>query len=250
MKKLFRLILAVLAVIILLNAGILWLVSNFNMGLAAATALGFALLIYAILFDFINRLLDNRVGLVLKTLLVIAAAIGIFVSSLITVAGRTDTVTYKEAAVIVLGAGLHGEEPSRILCYRLDTALQYHKANPDALIVVSGGRGAQESITEALAMERYLIARGVNPEKIVREEQSTSTYENFLYSKELLDSLLPAGYKAAYITNSFHVFRAGRVAKAAGLSAGRMHAENDGLTLLPDYLRECCAVPVYWLAGK
>ena len=105
-------------------------------------------------------------------------------------------------------------------------------------------------ITEAEAMERYLIKKGVNPEVIIREEQATSTFENFLFSKEILDKKLSKNYKVAFITNRFHLFRAGRLAKSAGLSAQRMHADSDLITLLPDYLRECCAVGAMWLTGK
>lgn len=250
MKALFRMVLAVIALFILSNAGYLWLVSNYNLGLILTTALGAALLLYALLFDWINRLLDNRFGRVLKGLLLLLTATLIFVGTLISVAGRTDTVTYKEDAIIVLGAGIHGDQVSRVLAYRLDAALQYHKKNPDAFIVVSGGQGPQETISEAEAMERYLLARGAAPDKILREEQASSTYENFLYAKALLDGRLTKPYKTAYITNRFHIFRAGRVAKTAGLISTRLHASNDPMTILPDYLRECCAVAAFWIRGR
>ncbi len=250
LKNFLRFILFLTAIIILVNVAYLWLVSNTNLGLILATVLGVLLLFYALIFDGFNRLLETRFGGTIKTILFICFIGFAFIASLITMSGNMDTVTFQEEAVIVLGAGIHGKTPSKPLIKRLETTLRYHKLNPEAYIVVTGGQGAQETITEAEAMKRYLEMHGVNPKKIIKEEQATSTYENFLFSKAILDETLANGYKTAYITNSFHTYRAGRVAKSAGLTASRMHAENELLTLLPDYLRESCAVFLYWLTGK
>ncbi|NCU26351.1 YdcF family protein [Candidatus Nomurabacteria bacterium] len=61
------------------------------------------------------------------------------------------------------------------LAKRLEAAIRYHTNNPDAMIVVCGGKGDQEDITEALAMERYLLSEGIPGDIIIREEKSTST---------------------------------------------------------------------------
>ncbi|MBE7047978.1 MAG: YdcF family protein [Ruminococcaceae bacterium] len=249
MKAFFRFLLATIGLLILMNAGYLWMVSNYNLGLLLATILGCVFLLYALLFNVINRLLRNTFGRIIKVSILITATIFIFISTLISVAGRSNTVTYQEDAIIVLGAGIHEEQVSRVLAYRLDTALQYHKMNPHALLVLSGGQGPGETISEAAAMERYLLARGADPAKIIREERATSTYENFLNSKELLDATLKTPYKIAYITNQFHMYRAGRIAVTAGLFPTRFHAQNDLITLLPDYLRECCAILNFWIRG-
>lgn len=250
MKVLFRIFLILIAMVLLLNAAYLWTVSNFNLGLLLLTILGGFLLLYALFSRLFHFLLNNRLGRWIKFFILLATAYFIFVSSAITMSAATDTASFKEDAVIVLGAGIHGEEVSRVLAYRLDAAVTYHKINPTAYIVVSGGQGAQESITEAEAMKRYLVKRGVDPAVILKEENATSTYENFLFSKQILDETFPDGYKVAFISNRFHLFRASRLAKSAGLSAQRMHADSDLVTLLPDYLRECCAIGYMWLTGK
>ncbi|MBR5236220.1 MAG: YdcF family protein [Clostridia bacterium] len=238
-----------LGLVLLGNAGYLWLVSNYNLGLLLTTILGGFLVIYPLIYRWIHPLFENPFGAFIRVCLVIGAAAFLFIATLITVSGRNDTVTYKEDAVIILGAGIHGETVSQALAYRLDAALMYHKMNPDALLVVSGGQGPQEQITEAKAMERYLVSRGAAPEKIVREEKATSTFQNFQFSKELLDQRFTTPYKTAYITNSFHVFRAGRIAKNAGIISARFHAQNAILTVIPDYLRECCAIIKFWFCG-
>ncbi len=250
MTKLIRFFLGIISVPLLIYAGLLWFFSNTNVGLILLTAISFFLLLYALLFHGINRLLDNKFGNFIKFLFLVAIVGFTFTTTLITMSARDDTVNYKEDAMIVLGAGVHGTRVSRPLAFRLDAAVMYHRKNPDALLIVTGGQGHQEEISEALAMENYLLNKGVSPEKIIKEERATSTYENFLYSKEILDKQFPEGYRTAYITNSFHIFRAGRMAKSAGVIAARMHAESDIFTLIPDYLRECCAVVYMWISGK
>lgn len=87
--------------------------------------------------------------------------------------GVRDTVTYEEQAVIVLGAGIKGNQVSRTLQLRLDKTIEYAQKNPNALIVVSGGQGPQETVTEACAMEKYLLENGIRAERILKEEQAT-----------------------------------------------------------------------------
>ncbi len=246
MTKLLRFILAVVAIVIIANVSYLWMVSNFTLGLLLATILGAFLFLYAIIPGVFHFLLQNKFGNVIKILLVFALIFFVFFSTLITVAGRNDSVNYKENAIIVLGAGIHGETVSRVLALRLDAALTYYKMNPLAYIVVSGGQGDGETITEAEAMSRYLTARGIPADRIILEEKATSTLENFTFSKELLDERFGGYYQVGYITNQFHIFRADRIATKAGLRAARLHAKNDPITLLPDYLRECCAIAAQW----
>ncbi len=162
--------------------------------------------------------------------------------------GRADTVTYTEDAVIVLGCGLRGDKPSKSLKARLDRALDYHEKNPDALIIVSGGKGSDEIVSEAEAMETYLLEHGVSSSCIVKEDASTSTAENFAFSKTILDQHLSDGYRVAYITNSYHIYRAGLIAR----DTGWQHATHAyAVTLWPSVivggLRECIAVVAEWI---
>jgi len=112
---------------------------------------------------------------------------------------------------------------------------------------VSGGQGFQESIPEAYAMERYLLARGIPAGKIMMEDKSTSTYENFLFSKALLDKALPSPYTAVLITNDFHVYRAGMIAQSAGITARHIGAPTVWYTVPVSYMREMMAVVAFWV---
>ena len=84
--------------------------------------------------------------------------------------------------VMVLGAGLRGSKLSLSLVDRLDTAIEFNRIYPDVKIIVSGGQGKGEDISEASAMKNYLVDNGVSEDLIICEDKSTNTYENFLFT--------------------------------------------------------------------
>ena len=228
--------------------GILYnLKSNFTVGTVFSYLLGLILLLYGIFYKRLSKKLPKwlKCVAVLGYVFVLTFTISLYVC------GNSDNVDYKEDAIIVLGAGIKGEKIGTNLQKRLDTAIEYHKENPNAVIVVSGGQGPYEDISEALAMERYLISNGVSQDKIIKEDRSTSTRENFEFSKKLLDLRFgESEYKVAYITNGYHVYRAGLVAENAGFDGiTHIHAETPWYTAIPNGLREVLAVMKTWLIG-
>lgn len=122
----------------------------------------------------------------------------------------------KADCVIVLGCQVQGETPTYMLCDRLNAALTVLEKNPGAKCVVSGGQGPRESITEAEAMRRYLVARGIADERIICEEKATSTRENLLFSSEKIEERGITG-DIVVVTNEFHQYRAHIYAVRAGL---------------------------------
>ncbi len=98
---------------------------------------------------------------------------------------RTDNET-PVTAVIVLGAGVNGTEPSLSLLTRLEAALDYIQDKPDIPVIVSGAQGRGEAVSEARCMADWLTARGVPASQIILEEQATTTKENIWYSTEIL----------------------------------------------------------------
>lgn len=152
--------------------------------------------------------------------------------------------------LIVLGAALDGEEPTPSLEFRLERALDYLERYPETDVIVSGGQGPAEAISEAAAMKLWLTERGIADDRIRVEEQSTRTSENLRYSFPLLT---PEERRIGIVTNNFHVFRSVGIARRL---AGD-HLEICGMparfspTLLPHYLmREFCSVCVDTLKGN
>lgn len=115
--------------------------------------------------------------------------------------------------VIVLGAKWRIDGPSEVLRRRLDTAVAYLNENPDTKVIVSGGQGNNEPVSEAAGMRQYLVEAGINDERIRMEDASTNTFQNLVFSGRLLD---PGNDKVVIVTNNFHVFRAVCIAEKQG----------------------------------
>jgi uncharacterized SAM-binding protein YcdF (DUF218 family) len=151
-------------------------------------------------------------------------------------------------AIVVLGAQVKTTGPSRVLAYRLNTAADYLKANPKTRCIVSGGRGPNEPETEASAMRRYLIQKGIAPNRIHVENHSQNTVENIKYSAKLIDI---KGDRIGIVTNNFHVYRGLSLAKKAGYRhVYGIAAPSTPLYLPNNMLREVLGVVKDKAAGN
>src|SRR5699024_38799 len=131
---------------------------------------------------------------------------------------RSDRTPPAADAVIVLGAGVNGTEPSLSLRTRLDAALDYLETCPDIPAVLTGGTGYGEEISEAACMYDYLTERGVEPDRLILEDQASNTAENFARSRPLLEEagVDPAADTVAVVTNDFHMARSELIAARQG----------------------------------
>lgn len=148
---------------------------------------------------------------------------------------------------IVLGAGVNGYEPSLSLKNRLDAALDYAQKYPEAKLIVSGGQGPGEKITEAECMRLWLEERGVEPQRIITEDKARSTEENLLFSQELIrkDGGDPYG-KTAIITAEYHLHRAKLMAQEIDLDPVGVAAHTSKAILMVNYfIREAAALAAY-----
>ena len=167
----------------------------------------------------------------------------VIVESLIILESGGDE-NVNEKYIIVLGAGLYGEVPSRILTERLEAAYSYMLDNPESIAVLCGGQGPDEWISEAEAMRRFLIARGISDDRLILEERSTNTNENIKNAAQLLESTKTA----AIVSNNFHLYRAKKLAARYGIEASGISASMPDLPLvkLNYYLREYFSVIFMW----
>ena len=151
--------------------------------------------------------------------------------------------------IIVLGAQVRPDgTPCVALRCRLDAALAYLRRNPATRCIVSGGRGANEPVTEAACMASYLVERGVPAERILQEGASTSTKENIGNSFAFVD---PRADAVGIVTSGFHVFRATRIARKAGIArVWGIAAKSSAFFLPSNVLRECMGLAKDFLAGN
>jgi len=122
--------------------------------------------------------------------------------------GSYDHVQGDPQIMVILGCQVKPWGPSVLLQDRLDKALTYLEDHPDLTVVVSGGQGPDEHISEAQCMYDYLTAHGVDGEQILLEDQSHNTVQNLRYTVDLLTK---AGYDTTadmvVVSNGFHLTR-------------------------------------------
>jgi len=154
--------------------------------------------------------------------------------------------------LIILGSKIYSNTPTLMLVSRLDAAVEYVKTCSDIPIIVSGGQGTDEKVSEAEAMFRYLVASGVDENRIWKEDASVNTRENISFSIKLMKykGLDVANLKVAVLSNEFHLFRTGIIAKKAGLEIIPVAAKTPGLLRrIYHYMREVLALGVEVLTG-
>ena len=106
--------------------------------------------------------------------------------------------------VVVLGAGLIGDQVTPLLASRIDKGIAIYQKQPGCKLIMSGGQGPDELMAEGQAMADYALEQGIPAEDIVIENQSTNTEENLKFSY----ALMKPGSRFALVTNYYHVFRA------------------------------------------
>lgn len=145
--------------------------------------------------------------------------------------------------VIVLGAQVKGEKPSRALRKRLDRAYEYALANPRTKLILSGGQGGGEDITEAECMRRFLTDAGLAPDRLLLEDRSASTKENLEFSRELYH---PENAETGIVSNNFHICRALVFAADSGYTKVCGIPAHSDPWMQPHYIvREVFALSVY-----
>ena len=140
-------------------------------------------------------------------------------------------IPYGKDYIIILGCGIREDGTLYPLIRgRIDRAIdfwnkQYRATGKKAVFVPSGGQGEDECMAEAKAMERYLLEQGIPRELILPEDKSTTTHENMMFSKALIDARTENA-SIAYSTTNYHVFRSGLLAEEAGVRADGIGART------------------------
>ena len=150
--------------------------------------------------------------------------------------------------VIVLGSRVIGDRVPPLLASRINKAIEFYnkqsKVGKPPKIIFSGGKGPDEEIAESIAMQNYAIKKGIPAEDTIAEDNSINTLQNMEFSKNIMDNLMPNGYNSIFVTNNYHLFRAGLYAKMTGLKSQGL-ACKTALYFIPNALiREYIAIVV------
>jgi len=115
--------------------------------------------------------------------------------------------------VIVLGCQVKGHNPGNLLRHRLDAAVDTMNKYPAAICIVAGGQGPDEIVQEAVVMKKYMAENGIDPDRIFEEDKSSSSYENLIFAKDVIEKSNLEHKNIVIVTSSYHVPRAVLIAK-------------------------------------
>ena len=234
-RRIITIVTTIIAVAIISTVFILMRMRVSHMHAILIFVVGLSVLIvtYLILWTLSVNEKYSRLAKILRRCYYVCVSIGliffIFLQVLIISGSRTEEADVD--AIIILGAGLINNRPSLILASRLEAAISYVQTRDGIPIITTGGLGQGQTITEAEAMARYLIARGIDENRIWREDASTNSHENINFAKNVMlqNGIDPENAKVAIVSNEFHLYRAKIVAQKAGLNAVGVAAETPGL---------------------
>ena len=146
--------------------------------------------------------------------------------------------------ILILGCKFRDDGTlTPLLKGRCDAALNFWKkqkqeTGKEAVLIPSGGQGADEPMPEAEAMARYLLQEGIPENCIIREDQSRNTYQNMEFSKRIIEERTKDA-NVAYATTNYHVFRSGLWANLAGLPAEGLGGVTKWWFWPNAFMREC-----------
>ena len=200
----------------------------------------------------LHRFLPAALWKVIVALVCLGLAYFCFVESFIIRNARTDADDGRDY-LIVLGAAVYGDQPSLTLVRRMEGAMDYLERHPDSVVIVSGGMGPGETVTEGQAMYDWMVAHGADPARLIAETEATSTEENLENSFAIIRARgdEPQG-KVAIVSSAYHLYRAKLFAQKLGVTDAAGVAAPWGyfFVMLNYFIREAFGVTHFWVFGN
>lgn len=204
--------------------------------------------ILVLVFRYLNKHKMKKLrGLLLVCVLL---GMGIFLTAEVLVIKEAKTDSKIQADyVIVLGSSVRGSKPSVSLVDRLERAYEYLKENPEVMVILSGGKGSGENISEAEAMRIWLEEKGIEKERLLKENKSTSTEENLMNSFAMIQERggnVEDGI--AIVSSEYHLYRAKKMASNLGAKPYGIAAKTSyPLVKVNYFIREALGVIYMWV---
>ena len=226
-------------------------VGIFNIGNAAGAVVS-ALLLgififhkqFAALVSSLWGKLPGKIVLMIAGILAAFAIVWAIAVSCFMIREMNDTPPDANTTVVVLGCKVKDGAPSLMLKKRLDAAISYLESEPEVKVIVSGGKGDDEIMSEAECMFRYLTDKGIEASRIYREDKSVSTEENLSFSSKIIkENSLPEDL--TIITDGYHQLRADMLAERLGIKAYNISAHTSRWLVPTYWVREWFGVAYY-----
>ena len=205
-------------------------------GIAVSGVLLFIFVFFRPFTNLVKKLWGTSAG---KAVVSVSAAVialcvlAAIVISVFMIRAMNDRPENDRTTLVVLGCQVKNGRPSRMLKSRLDAAYEFLSENDTVNVVVSGGKGDDECISEAECMRNYLVEKGIDSGRIFMEDKSTNTEENLKFSLEIIKENNLCS-DITIVTDGFHQLRAELIARKCGVDANNIPAQTR-LYLLPTY---------------
>lgn len=195
-----------------------------------------------------NHSSGSKVVMCFLSVFMALSIISAIIMSIFMISTSRDAPKNSNTTLVVLGCQVRGTSPSKMLRKRLDAAYNYLFEHEEVMVIVSGGKGIDEEISEALCMKNYLVSRGIDQERIIIEDMSKSTYENLKFSKEIIDK---SGLCSdiTIVTDAFHQLRADMIAKDFGMNTHNISAKTSAWLVPTYWVREWFGIAYQFVFG-
>lgn len=197
------------------------------------------LFVYLTVWPMIGNLNKNTLGTIIYIIIGFSAVYLLSLMAMYSLSAVLNLIHFKKKRnadyIVVLGCGVIGKRVTPLLAARIERGMELLKWNPNAVLIMSGGQGPGEAVPESEAMAAYAVEKGVDPERIMKEQESVSTKENLLFSRKLMEKKSP---KIIIVTTAYHVFRALILAKQQRIKCVGFGAKTKWYFTLNALIRE------------
>lgn len=139
-----------------------------------------------------------------------------WVASMVAVdqAGRRDHAQRADA-IVVLGAAQYVGRPSPVLRARVDHAVALWKRGLAPTLILTGGTGAGDTVSEAAVARKYAMSKGVPDRAIVLEINGRTTSESVRAVARIMEDR--EQHSVILVSDPFHMLRLSILARRHGL---------------------------------
>lgn len=188
-------------------------------------------------------------NMILKTALCLGAAAPVATFAVSEAIASRGSGERKADFLLILGHALENNAPSEVLVKRCERAAEYLKKYPDTTAIACGGiTGKEQTVSEAQVIKELLVKSGIDESRIVLEDKSTTTAENFYNAKKLMGKTEDA--TVLLLSSSYHLLRARTLAKICGIDAGTVAAPTPSDVCVRCFVKEFFAFPLMFLNLK
>ncbi len=181
---------------------------------------------------------------------VLAVFLGVFFHKQ-TVEGR-GTVKEAPDVLLILGCRVRGEKPEPTLQMRIDKAAEYLLENRKTVAIACGGIvHDDQDISEARVICDMLTEKGVEKERLIMEDKSLTTVQNFINAKKIMEDMgFDEGATVGILSSDFHLMRASVIAQRCSFEAETLAAPSPKNEKIKNCIRELFAFPMAYTQTK